>query len=640
MKKRILYTFIVLAMILTSLLPGIYAGANGGYVPGDADENGVVNVLDMTMTARIILQTAPSTPGADANQDQSVDALDITAIAVKILGRNVGPAEYGGTLTLTLTADPSWDLLSFGATWPQEQSHQRMYDGDWTKGPAGGYGEKLTDWGQSTNIPDFDMGILATDYGWEISDNGSEVTSWFTVREGVHFSNTGSEAGQLVGGREMTVDDCVFSWNLPIKNENAQNWQLYPTVRYPTAVKTGPYSFEITHKLEDHLDGMMRENLCDRVIPQELWDTYGYESSTNWTRDVGTGPFMITDYVAGDIARLDKNPDYWMTDPIGPGQGNQLPYVDRLNYVIMPDAAVRQAALRTGQVDMLGAMYPEDKDLALTAAPNLLVAARGHYNISPLFMKTTDIPFNDVRVRKAMTMATDFNGFNENLYDGLGDIITWPYFRVDGYEPLFVSLDDPDCTPTIRELYAYNPVKARQLLADAGYPDGFKAMLSLTQDAVDYYAVIKDMWAQVGIDLELDVSPNFGALIGKAFNIDYELISIGTSPNSSYPEQALYAARNWVNASLINEPYVDQFALDVKNLAITDFQASMELCRPLCIYLIEKAYMIPTPKVPTYTLWWPWMKNYSGEMSIGYWGTDDWSQFVWIDQDMKTAMGY
>ncbi|UCC18002.1 MAG: ABC transporter substrate-binding protein [Dehalococcoidales bacterium] len=548
--------------------------------------------------------------------------------------------EYGGTITLALIADPNWDLISFGGTWPQEQAHQRMYDGNWAKGPAGGYGEGLTDWGQSTRIPELDTGYLASDYGWEVSPDRTEVTSWFTVREGINFATPDTEAGRLVGGREMTVDDCVESWNRPIKDENAQNWQLYPNVRYPTAVKTGPNTFEVTHNYEDHIDATMRENLCARVMAPEVWDAYGYESATEWRHSVGTGPFMITDYVEGNAVTLTRNPNYWMTNPVGPGKGDQLPYLDGFKYIIMTDASTRQAALRTGQIEQMGGMYEEDKDTMLTTTRDIKWESRGQWGITPIFMKTDQAPYNDIDVRRALTMATDFNEINEGLYNGLGDIISWPYFRVQGYEPLFVSLDDPDCTDKIKELYTYNPEKAKQLLADAGYPTGFKAILTLTQEAVDYYSIIKDMWEKVGIELELDISPDFGAHIGRAFSITYELISIGTSPNSSYPEQSLYAVRNWVNASLINEPYVDEQAKAVKSLAITDFYASMELCRPLSIYLIEQAYCIPAPRVPTYTMWWPWLKNYSGETSIGYWGTDHWTQWIWVDQDLKASMGY
>lgn len=616
MTKKIVWLVISCLMVISLVM------ASCG---GDEDTGGTVKTEDKGQTV--------TTGGDDEGKEMLVEG-------EKEIIKPSGDPQYGGTLTLALNADPSFDLISFGGTWPQEHAHQRMYDGNWAKGIAGGYGEGLTDWGESTRIPALNTGILATDYGWEVSADGTEVTSWFTMREGVHFAMPETEAGRMVGGRAMTIDDCVDSWNRPIKDENAQNWQLYPHVRYPTAVKTGPNSFEVTHKLEDHIDAMMRENLCNRVMPSELWDAYGYESATEWRHSVGTGQFMIVDFVPGNLVRLDKNPNYWKTDPVGPGQGNQLPYIDTLKYIIMQDASTRQAALRTAKLDQMGAMYLEDKDLMLKTSPDLEWASRGQWGVTPIFMKTTDAPFNDKKVRQAMMMATDFNEINEGLYSGLGDIISWPYFRVKGYEPLFVSLDDPDCTAAIKELYTYNPTKAKQLLAEAGYPNGFKTSLVLTSDAVDYYSIVQDMWSKVGIEIEMDISPDFGAHIGRAFSITYELISIGTSPNSSYPEQSLYAVRNWVNASLINEAYVDETAKAVKEMAITDFSGSMDLCRPLCIYLIEQAYCIPTPRVPTYSMWWPWLKNYSGENSIGYWGTNQWTQYVWIDQALKESMGY
>ena len=68
-----------------------------------------------------------------------------------------------------------------------------------------------------------------------------------------------------------------------------------------------------------------------------------------WRNAVGTGPFILTDYLSGSAATLVKNPDYWATDPVGPGQGNQLPYIDGIQYLIIPDVSTRQAALRTGK---------------------------------------------------------------------------------------------------------------------------------------------------------------------------------------------------------------------------------------------------------------------------------------------------
>jgi peptide/nickel transport system substrate-binding protein len=341
------------------------------------------------------------------------------------------------------------------------------------------------------------------------------------------------------------------------------------------------------------------------------------------------------------MVQLKRNPNYWMTDPVGPGQGNQLPYIDTIKYLIIQDPSTRLAAIRTAGIDEIGALNAEDKDQVAGTASDLMVAARGTWQTPSLYMRTDKAPFNDINVRKALIMATDFNTINDSLYEGQADIVSWPYFFVEGYNPLHVGLDDADCPQEVKDMYTYNPDMAKQLLTDAGYPNGFKTDLVLLQTDVDYYSILADMWSQIGVELNLDVTADVGALMGIANSIGYQdMIAIGTSPPSSYPEQSLYAARNWVNCSLINEEYVDQEAAKIRAQAVTDFQAAMEMTRPLVIYLLGKAYVVPAPRYPTYTVWWPWLKNYSGETSVGYFPGDSWTQWVWVDQNMKSTMGH
>ena len=81
---------------------------------------------------------------------------------------------------------------------------------------------------------------------------------------------------------------------------------------------------------------------------------YGRPVETAALVNVGTGAFMITDFVPGSVATLKRNPNYWDKDPIGPGKGNALPYIDELRYLIIPDASTREAAMRTGKIDQWG----------------------------------------------------------------------------------------------------------------------------------------------------------------------------------------------------------------------------------------------------------------------------------------------
>lgn len=549
-------------------------------------------------------------------------------------------SKYGGALSLAMTTEPSFDLLAFNAAFPQTHAHQKLFEGDWTKGNAGGYGEGLTAWGESTNIPDLNTGYLVSEYHWELSDDGSEVTTHFTLRDGICFSRPSSQAGLLVNGRELTVDDLVWNLNQRLHNENAQNYQLFPSYCYPEAVKTSINTFSITHDYDDHFSALTRENCSTYVFAPELWDAYGYDSCTDWNNSVGTGPYIITDYVQGIVVECTRNTAYWGKDPVGPDKGSQLPYIEKIRYVIMPDELTRQAAISTAKIDQISAFTAGDKDTMLAISPNLIVSGTGSSSETPLYMNTTVAPFSDINVRQAMIQAIDFSRINEELYGGQGDIVSWPYYRIDGYEPLFVSTGDTDLPAAIKELFTYDPEKAKILLSDAGYPNGFKTTLVCQLSDTGYYSIILKMWAEVGVEVRIQ-SLEYNRLMSTVVTTGYDgLIAVQSLPVSSFPEQTHYAARNWANASLINDPFIDEEAEKVRDLAVTDFYGSMELCRPLIMHLLTQAYVIPAPRYQTYTLWWPWLKNYSGESSVGYSAGNSWAEWCWIDKDMKAGMGY
>jgi peptide/nickel transport system substrate-binding protein len=555
---------------------------------------------------------------------------------------------YGGTLTLALATDPMaafYDLFSLGSADPQQLSHNRVWDGDWTKGPAGGYGTSEVDWGEGSYIPDLQVGHLAQSISWVIDPGGKTVTTTIEVKKGIHWAlDPNNQYSRLVNGREVTTDDIIWCLDQRMNNPEAMNYQFFPQQHGIHCVKTGPQEIQITHPFAIALEGFMR--LFNSVMmPPELYTRYGRESCVNWKYDVGTGPFIITDYIPSNMVTMDRNPNYWMNDPIGPGMGNQLPYLDRVKYVVIPDRSTMLAALRTGNVDQLGGfngLTLEEKTLMINQVPDLKVAQRGAGLVSPIFMRTDkpELPFSKKNVRRAMMMATDFQTINKSLYAGLGDLVSWPYRYAPAYADLYLGLDDPECPDSVRELYTYNPDKAKELLTEAGYPTGFKCTLTLTQVQVDYYSIIKDQWAKANINLELKVIEG-GAVIGTAASLAYDMIAIFFSPVFTYPEQAQYTTgTGWLNASLISDPYIDDQAKKIKETAITDFRPSMKLTKELLKYVLDQAYCIPTPAYPIYSLWWPWLKNYSGETSVGYAPGYSWVEYIWYDQALRKSMGY
>ena len=85
-----------------------------------------------------------------------------------------------------------------------------------------------------------------------------------------------------------------------------------------------------------------------RQMAPEVIQKYG--NQLNWRNSVGTGPFVLTDFVSGSQATLTRNSSYWDKDPVGPGKGNQLPYIDGIKMLVLPDPSTRLTAMRTGKM--------------------------------------------------------------------------------------------------------------------------------------------------------------------------------------------------------------------------------------------------------------------------------------------------
>jgi peptide/nickel transport system substrate-binding protein len=555
--------------------------------------------------------------------------------------------QYGGSITLAMNRDVN-DFLpwSLAPSTPVQQCNDWIWNGDWAKGPAGGYGTNDVGWEASTNIPSLKAGYIGEDIHWAVDDGGQTATIYITVKKGIHYSlDPTSEASRLVNGRELTVDDVIWNYDMRMNDERTHPgaciYPFFPWIRGITCTKIGPQELSMTFPIGRFLNAIMDVLDGTQILPPEVDEVYHAESTTDWRCSVGVGPFMMEDYVPGNVATVKRNPNYYGTNPIGPGKGDQLPYLDKIKYILMQDLSTQLAAFRTGQLDQMNPFSIEDRAQMIKENPDLKEAAGGLLAANLLFMRTdrAGTPYADVRVRQAMMMATDFNEINDGLYQGLGQIQSWPYWKQKGYEDFYLDLDAPDCPDEVKELYVYNPEKAKQLLTEAGYPNGFKAEVVMQTTDVDYYSIIKDMWSKVGIDLTFKPL-EYGQWQNVISTVAYdEMITGIMPPPSTFPEAAAYTQITWSNASLINDPYINKVAGEAALTSITDMNAGMRETRELMKYLLPKAYVIPTPRYPTYTLWWPWLKNYSGETCVG-WLAWNWPWWVWVDKDLMKSMGY
>ncbi len=568
------------------------------------------------------------------------------AVAEKVAEEKPGipPPEvpkYGGTLSLASSLPiTQWDPTRIITGVVPGLYLNSLWEGDWSRGPAGGYGTKETDWGFTNNdIFDLKMGYIAESWKWTVDAQKQEGTIVYQIRPDVHWAlDPDNEASRLVNGRAVTADDVVFSlvrattW--PLAFVHSINVEL----RNVPITKTGPREVTIRVPYDALYTAITRFGDAIFIVPPEVVNKYG--DLSNWRNQVGTGPFIIKDYVQDAFVTAIRNPNYWMKDPIGPGKGNQLPYVDRVKVMVVTDVSTRNAALRTGKIDQFVPVpYDQAKELRQTTK-GIIEIQSPHWQGRgmPLFMRTDTPPFNDVRVRRAMNMAIDRERINRELYEGKGDPFPFPFAYTKEYDPMYLKPTDPDYPPILREIYSYNPEKAKQLLKEAGYPNGFKTQMLLTNAEVDYNSILKEMWSKVGIEVEFmirEAGDKTSMCLGWRHPA---LVADTTGPVAVFMVGNSFAGKRY-NLSIIDDPVITESLKKVRSAAITDLRQAMREYREMTKYALEQAFHVPDVAGPVSLFYWPWVKNYSGEITVGY---DDmtWPQWVWIDEKLKKSMGY
>ena len=379
------------------------------------------------------------------------------------------------------------------------------------------------------------------------------------------------------------------------------------------------------------------------TYPPEVIKEYG--DAHDWKNLVGTGPMMLTDWTEGTSITWDKNPDYWGTDEKYPE--NRLPYIDRLRALVMPEAATRLAALRTGQVDYVGRIGNspirslDQIDNLERTNPELVLYPYYARSDSAVGLNVQLPHFSDVRVRKAMQMAINLDEANNALYRGLG--VTTPQGAANRF---LTAIATPfvEWPEEVKNGFMYDPDGAEVLLDEAGYPRGadgirFKMVMSQLPDRdLTYMQLAASYWGKVGIDVEIIVEGRSN-WIAKRSERDFEMINSEMAVDWNVPDiSGRFKSTANYNTSNVDDPAYD--ALHDALLAATTLEERNRIAGELDQYALARFWQIWAVIPPLFNVAQPWLIGYNGEGLVGSHKAATVFTRLWIDSALKEAMGH
>jgi peptide/nickel transport system substrate-binding protein len=561
---------------------------------------------------------------------QLVLALSVSALPSTGAANDQNPAgdapQYGGDLNIGsvyVTLSPlSWDP----ADWSWKLNHdtgavrEQLLAANLHLGTrAGG---KYNFRAEAYLPEDAWRGELAESWYWE-----DELTLVMRLRRGVMFPDKPG----VMQARELTADDVLFTYQYI--NDSPKRIATYFDHLQRLEARD-------SHTLVFHFRTFNAEwayrfgyGYYSGIMPREM----AAVDAKNWRNLTGTGPFHLARYIQGNSQTYAKNPDYWDREQIGDTE-HPIPFIDSVTYRIIKDEATYLTALRTGKLDILESIRWIAVEHLKETTPELQWTRSLGMAGTFVVMRLDREPFGDVRVRRALNLAINQPEIAELFYGGHAELMAYPQHPDFGdyYQPL------EEMPVSVQELFTYNPDKARRLLAEAGFPDGFEfnvQVCSCSPQHMDMIPLLAGYLAKVGVKINiqpLEYASFLSMMTTRNHEAGYFMNSGHTNPTTTL-RKSFMTGQTW-NPSQFSDPDVDRRIQEM--LASRDEEERIRISRGIVIDMLDHAPYIWLPTGYGYTAWWPWVKNYTGETRAGAVRPGPIYARIWIDQALKRAMGF
>ena len=306
------------------------------------------------------------------------------------------------------------------------------------------------------------------------------------IKQGVMFHDK-----PPVNGREMVADDVVFSYNRAFERGHAPEAakaveSIEATDKYTVKVTLNTNFPFIEPLLFAHGEGY--------ILAKEAADADGEMAKP--VNVIGTGPWVLMDYTPAVTTIFERHPNYWMEG---------LPYIQRMEMPIIRDSATRLAAFQTDKVDTLVELDIQQKEVLEKTRPDTRFIPCLSANYVGVDFRLDNPPFNDIRVRRAVSMLLDRDAVKQGFFKGFARNIL-------SYSPNVDGILDPEkghFPADVWKYHQYNPQEAKKLLTEAGFPNGFpikvESTLSFGSPYNEQTEIVVSMLQQGGIDAQLVV---------------------------------------------------------------------------------------------------------------------------------------
>ena len=434
---------------------------------------------------------------------------------------------------------------------------------------------------------------------WEQPDDTTYV---FHLRKGVRWHNK-----PPVNGRELTADDVKFTFSRFLTVKGNPERYLLDSVDRVEAVDRYTVRFVLSEPYV-WLPNKLANALCTFIVAPEVVAKYGDLKKAETA--IGTGPFLLERHEPNVKSVFKRNPNYFR-----PGQ----PAVDGVEWMMVDDESTGLAMYRTGQLDAgpwtWWSVRQQDLDALKKSHPRLAYQDVVGNMVYAISLRNDQSPFTDVRVRRAISHAID----RQAIIDAV-----WVKGEPSGPMPRGMrewSLP-VDQLGEAAKYFRYDPKEAKRLLAEAGYPNGFRTQLTATtgygQDLVDAVQLVLRHLKDVGINAELKLQ-EYGAYQSTTIQGKFDGMTLGPFAVAWDPDDALYGPYSPEQPR--NRGHVADARLTAmirEQRRLKDLEARKRVIFDIQRYIAERQYYVFLVS-PTFTgSWPPYVKNHALNVTFDY----------------------